>query len=109
MKQHLLVAACILALAASALVLVAPSGKEDWAIQHQRMTRVDLSGSRAIALLALPVLVTLLPLGIQRHVVRVGAAVLLFGLVVVAGLSIGLFYLPAAIAEAIGAGLYFDS
>jgi hypothetical protein len=109
MKNRLMVAACILALAASVFLLVFPTGEGDWGGQHHRTTLLDKSGSHVLALLALPVLITLLPLGVPRHGVRIGASILLFGLVILGGFSIGLFYLPAAVAEVVGAGLYFDS
>jgi len=109
MKNRVMVAACILALAASVFLLVFPIGEGDWGGQHHRTTLLDTSGSHVLALLALPVLITVLPLGIPRHGVRIGASILLFALVVVGGFSIGLFYLPAAIAETVGAGLSFDS
>ena len=50
-----------------------------------------------IALVMLPVVVALVPLVFHTQLIRVIAAVLIGGFVVISGSSIGLFYMPAAI------------
>ena len=63
---------------------------------------LQTEGASILLAAGLPVLVALLPLAFAatRHArrVQIGSAVLLTGFVVVAGFSIGLFYLPAALA-----------
>jgi hypothetical protein len=59
-------------------------------------------GASVLIVASLPVLVALIPLafaaGRQARRAEIASAVLLAGFVVVAGFSIGLFYLPAALA-----------
>lgn len=68
-----------------------------------KSTLLEVNGLRAVLPLLFPVVVALLPLLIPRRRIRILAAVLLFGFSVVAAMSIGLFYLPAAITMLIAA------
>jgi hypothetical protein len=51
----------------------------------------------------LPVAIALMPFAFRKQVVRIIAAILLGGFVVIAGGSVGLFYLPAAAAMLLAA------
>jgi hypothetical protein len=66
---------------------------------RHRATLWEVNGPGVLAPLAVPVVLTALPLAASwtplRTPARVLAAVLLTGFVLVAGFSIGLFYLPA--------------
>ncbi len=63
-------------------------------------TLLQVNGERALLPLAVPVVVAMLPLLFWRSrwraVVEAGAATLLVAFTVIAGFSIGLFYLPSA-------------
>jgi hypothetical protein len=64
-----------------------------------------VNGSWIIVVASVPVLITLVPLLIPRRVVRVIAAVLLWVSCVIALFSVGIFFVPAAIALTIAAAL----
>jgi hypothetical protein len=85
-----------LTVAAAIYLLVWPvySGFQD--NQPARATLVAINGLYAIIPVMFPVFVALLPLMVRKQAVRVVAAILIGGFSLVA-LSIGLFYLPAAI------------
>ncbi len=65
-------------------------------VNEHRATLVEVNGARALAPLAAPVLIALVPLLVPTRNVRVGAALLLGGFCIVGGFSIGLFYVPSA-------------
>ena len=96
MKTRLAALSLGLALAASTYLLVWPvySGFHDH--QPANMTLVAVNGPSVLIPVMFPVLVAALPLLFRKQVVRVAAAILIGGFSLVA-LSIGLFYLPAAI------------
>ncbi len=66
-------------------------------------TLLQVNGPQVIVLLVLPVLVTLAPLLFPSRVTRVIATVLICGFTLVGSFTIGLFYLPAALAMLIAA------
>jgi hypothetical protein len=66
-------------------------------------TSLDENGTWVLIPILLPVLVALISVVSPRRAVRVAAVVLLGAFVAVAGFSIGLFYLPAAVAMIVAA------
>jgi hypothetical protein len=67
---------------------------------HSRATLAEVNGGKIYPLLAIPVFVAGLPLLFRLRAVRIFSAVLLFGFVLIGAASIGLFYIPSAIAMA---------
>ncbi len=61
-------------------------------------TLLEVNGMRAVPPLVFPVVLALLPTLIRKQGVRLIAGVLLAGFALVAGFTIGLFYIPAAVA-----------
>jgi hypothetical protein len=73
-----------------------------------RTTLLEQNGPGVLVILGVPVLVTLIPLVVPRPTRRqwrFGAAGLLTALCVLAGFSIGLFFVPTAAAMWVAAGL----
>ena len=58
---------------------------------------LENEGAGVLIVLAVPVLVSAMPLVYSRRGVAIAAAVLLTALLVLGGFSIGLFYLPAVV------------
>ena len=58
---------------------------------------LEHEGASVLIVLAVPVLVSAMPLVYSRRTVAIAAAVLLTALLVLGGFSIGLFYLPAVV------------
>ncbi len=93
-----------LALAVSGLLLVVPiysgQAERDTAqgvmAVHTSSTLLGVNGPWALIPLLIPVLIALLPLIFSNRWVCIVATVALALFVFIAGLSIGLFYLPAA-------------
>jgi hypothetical protein len=63
-----------------------------------RATLLEINGAWAIVPVMFPVVVALKPVVYARRAARVIAAILIGGFTIAGGLSIGLFYIPAAIA-----------
>jgi hypothetical protein len=106
----------LLAVVATVVLLVVPTGREESistgpsgvTIRSSRSTTlVQSDGLDVLVLLAIPVVLTGLPLVFRRprwrRVALLAASVLLLVLVVLGAASIGLFYLPAAVAMVIAA------
>ncbi len=68
-----------------------------------RATMVQINGSWVLLPMLFPVLVAVVPLIARTQAARVASTIVLFGFVVVAGFSIGLFYLPTALAMVVAA------
>jgi MFS family permease len=64
---------------------------------------VSSEGAAVLLILAIPVLITLMPVLVSRRGVRTGTAVLLLGLCVLGLASIGLFFVPAAVLMSVAA------
>ncbi len=64
---------------------------------RERVSLLEMQGPSALVPLSIPPLIGLLPLVLARRLVRLVAAGLLLLFAIVAGYSIGLFYLPAAV------------
>ena len=58
---------------------------------------LEHEGASVLIVLAVPVLVSAMPLAFSRRGVAIGAAVVLTALAVLGGFSIGLFYFPAVL------------
>ena len=85
----------LLALAATVFWLFAPAYRSGTGATR---TLIEVNGSWALALVAFPPAVALLPLIRRKRWVRVAAAVVLVGFAFVSGFSVGLPYFPAGIA-----------
>jgi hypothetical protein len=102
MKTRLTWVSFGLAMAGAALLLILPvySGFDGNRVTHA--TLLEMNGTWAIFPVMLPVLIAATPLLFRKQAVRIIAMVLLCGFVLIA-MSIGLFYLPAAIMMALAA------
>ncbi len=110
--MDLLVAPCLALLAAVVAIFLplqhtvvsqsGPGPLQTLELEYAYRSLLQTEGASVIVAAGLPVLVALLPLAFAagRHArrVEIGSAVLLSGFVLIAGFSIGLFYLPAALA-----------
>jgi hypothetical protein len=116
------VVAFVLALTASLLLLVIPvyssvggsavldgSGETQTKIKRSKTTLLEENGPGVLVVLSVPVLITMIPLlprrNARRRPWRLASAMLLTVLCILTGFSIGLFYLPAAVALWIAATL----
>jgi len=80
----------VLAVACSIVLCIAP-------FYSSGHTLIQVNGLNVLIPLAVPVLATLAPMLLPRFVVRVGFAAILGLFAVLAGFSIGMFYLPSAV------------
>lgn len=103
-----------LALAASCLLLVMPvynseTHSEDAqghiAVTRTQDTLLQVNGLWALPALVFPVLIALIPVLIPKRSVRIGAAIVLGFFALIAGFSIGLFYVPSALTMIAAAAL----
>lgn len=69
----------------------------------ERATSFTVNGAWVLVVVSVPVVVALVPLVVRRRSVRVVSAVLLWAGCVVGMLSVGLFFVPAAILMTIAA------
>jgi hypothetical protein len=99
--------AALLALGASAMLLVVPFVNSSAAtqssggpllVEERSMTLLESEGPGVLVVLAVPVLLTALPLVFRPRWLGVVCTAVLGVLVVVTGFSIGLLYLPALVA-----------
>jgi hypothetical protein len=97
MKTRLAAIAFGLAMAAAIYLLVGPVYRGEGSEGVRYATLLQVNGKWVIVPVMFPVLVTLAPLVVRRQVVRVVAAIVLGGFVLISGFSIGLFYLPAGV------------
>ena len=112
MRRDLLIAPGLAVLAAVVAVLLpiqhtvisqsGPGPLQTLELETAYRSLLQTEGASVLVAAGLPVLVALLPLAFAagRHArrVEIGSAVVLSAFVLVAGFSIGLFYLPAALA-----------
>jgi len=68
-------------------------------------TIAEVNGSWVVGLMMIPILISLVPLGFPGRPALIVATVLLWAFVVVGSFSIGLFYLPAAVALLLAASV----
>jgi hypothetical protein len=78
-----------------------PDGRERCA----GVSTFEVDGAWVLVVVSIPVLVSLLPVVIPRRAARVFAALLLWACCVVGAFSVGLFFVPAAVAMTIAAGM----
>jgi hypothetical protein len=90
MKTRLAVASFVLALAAAVFVVICP-------VYSSGATLLQINGSGAVVPVMFPVAVAMLPVLFRKQAVRIVAAILMGAFALIAGMSIGLFYAPAAI------------
>jgi hypothetical protein len=74
--------------AVSVLLLILP-------VYNNSRTLFSVNGNRVFAVLAIPVMIALTPLAFDR--LKPTAAIAMSAFVMIAGFSIGLFYLPSAV------------
>ena len=112
MRRDLLIAPGLALLAAVAAVFLpiqhtvvsqsGPGPRQTLELEFAYRSLLQTEGASVLVAAGIPVLIALLPLAFaaRRHArrVEIGSAVMLSGFVVIAGFSIGLFYLPAALA-----------
>lgn len=90
MKTRLAAVSFGLALAAAVFLLM-------WPVYSNGATLLQVNGSWAVVPVIFPVVVALLPGIFRKQAVRIVAAIVMGAFALVAGMSIGLFYVPAAI------------
>jgi hypothetical protein len=97
MKTRLTGVAFGLALVAAIFLAVWPTYSGFNGSQPTRATLLQVNGPYALIPVMFPVLTTLIALLLRRQWVRIVATILISGFALIAGFTIGLFYLPAAI------------
>jgi ABC-type transport system involved in multi-copper enzyme maturation permease subunit len=97
MKTRLTGVSFGLALAAAIFLLVWPIYTGSNGKQTSHATLLQVNGPYILIPVMFPVLTTLIALLLRKQAVRIVATILLGGFAVIAGFTIGLFYLPAAI------------
>jgi hypothetical protein len=97
MKTRLTAASFGLAVAAALFLLVWPVYSGSVGGQPARATLIQINGPSVLIPVMFPVFLTLMPLLLRKQFVRIIVTVLIGAFVVLAGFSIGLLYLPAAI------------
>jgi hypothetical protein len=96
-KTRLTSISFVLAIAAAIFLLVGPVYRGVGSLGVTYRTLIEMNGRWVIAPVMFPVLVALLPLVVRKQVVRIIAAVVMGGFVLITGFSIGMVYLPAGI------------
>jgi hypothetical protein len=96
-KTRLTAISFALAVAAAIYLLVGPvySGFSNG--RPTRATLIEINGDRVIVPVMFPALVALASLILHRQRVRIVAAIVMGVFVLISGMSIGLFYLPAGV------------
>jgi len=102
-KMQFTVASLGLALAAGIFLLVWPVYSGFDGVNATRATLLQVNGPWALLPVFFPVFVALLPVVFKRQFVRIIAAVVLVAFSFIAGFSIGLFYIPAAVVMVLAA------
>jgi hypothetical protein len=86
-----------LTVAAAVFLLVWPVYSGFSGDRPTQATLLQINGSWVIIPVMFPVLVALVPLVARRQAVRIVAAIVMGGFVLISGFSFGMFYLPAGI------------
>ena len=102
MKTKLAVASLGLAFVAAMFLLVLPTGVAEYDGMRRTTALLQSDGSWAIVATMFPVVIALLPLMFPKQPIRIIAAFAIGAFSLIA-LSIGLFYLPSAVAMALAA------
>lgn len=103
MKTRLAAASFGLALAAAIFLLIWPVYTGFDGLRTTHATLLQVNGSRALLPVAFPVIVALLPLVFRMQAIRISAAIVIGAFSFIGGFSIGLFYVPAAVAMLLAA------
>jgi hypothetical protein len=103
MKTRLTVASFGLASAAAAFLLVWPvySGSNGGVTTHATLLQVN--GWGVILPVLFPVFLAFLPIVVRKQALRIMAAAVMFAFSFISGFTIGLFYVPAAVAMLLAA------
>ena len=102
MKTKLALASLGLTFSAAMLLLVLPTGVAEYNGVRRTTTLLQSDGSWAIVPTMFPVVVALLPLMFPKQAIRIIAAFVIGAFSLIA-FSIGLFYLPSAVAMLLAA------
>jgi hypothetical protein len=95
--------AAVAALAAALFAAFGPTYESCEMTSCRRESAVSVNGWWVLIVVALPVVVALASLVLDRRPVRIVAAVLLWAFSIITGFSVGLFFMPAALAMTIAA------
>jgi hypothetical protein len=95
----------VLAIAAAVFLLGYPAYSGFNNGRPTTATLLEVNGQWAIVPVLLPVVVALVPVIFPHRVIRIIAAVILGAFAAIAGFSIGLFYIPAALAMVAAASI----
>ncbi|HLH18713.1 MAG TPA: hypothetical protein VKX45_15950 [Bryobacteraceae bacterium] len=105
MRTGLVAAALGLSTIATIILAVMPTGTSVEGGQVIHSTLIDVNGSWVVGLLGIPIMISAVPLMIPTRQALVAATALLWAFVVVGSFSVGLFYIPAAVAMLLAAGV----
>jgi hypothetical protein len=97
------IASLVLAMAAAVFALDYPLYSGFDGTRPTRATLVEVNGGWVAIPVLFPVAIALLPVVFRQRWVRIAAAVVLWVFAFLAGMSIGLFYVPAAVAMLVAA------
>ena len=103
MKTRLTAASLGLALAAAIYLLVWPIYTGSDGLRTTHATLLQVNGSWAILPVAFPVIIALVPLVVRKQAIRIIATLVIGAFSFVAGFTVGLFYVPAAVAMLLAA------
>jgi hypothetical protein len=103
MKTRLTAASFGLASAAAAFLLVWPVYSGFNGVVTTHATLLQVNGWRVILPVLFPVFLAFLPLVFRKQPLRIGAAVVMLAFGFISGFTIGLFYVPPAIAMLLAA------
>ncbi len=98
------VASLVLATAAAAFFFIVPVYTGSFPNGRYSATLLHVNGMRVLIPLLFPVVLALAALTFRKRAVRIVAGILMGGFVIIGGFSIGLLYVPAAIAMLLAAG-----
>lgn len=98
MQTRLVAISLGLSAVASAFLLLVPTGTGVEAGQIVGRTLLEINGSRVIGLLLVPIFISLVPLLFPGRPALIIATTLICGFTVVGSFTVGLFYVPAAVA-----------
>jgi hypothetical protein len=103
MKTRLAAASFGLALAATIFLLVWPVYTRSDGLRTTHATLLQVNGSWMLLAVAFPMIIALLPLVVRMRAMRISAAIVLGAFSFIAGFTVGLFYVPAAVAMLLAA------
>ncbi len=104
LKTALTVCSLALAVAGSILWLYVPAYKGGPSGDETK-TLVEVNGSWTFVVLSIPIFIAIVPVMFPHRAFRIVSAVLLMGFALLGSMTVGLAYLPAAVAMCIAACL----